>query len=176
MEHLGDYKADLRIAGNIGLGLLDVCVSGKSALVGDSAAMAKPTSGGGIYPALTAAGSLAKAVIDDVHNGSDGSSLSEYQRFLDTKMRREIDTSMAGRRLYNSVTPRQLDSIFDILGSGNVVDFLSKKGDIDHPLDLVPGLLAKVPGLATLGFSLLPALLKWRSGQRIRGSPDRDTN
>ncbi len=159
LQYLGDYVEDFRVGGKIELGLLSRCVQGKSALVGDSAAMAKPISGGGIYPALSAAETLARSIIHDIENHGEGSSLAIYQRFVEREMKREIDMAMAGRQLYKKVSVDQMEKVFEMLSTKKVVDFFSRRGDIDHPMDMIPGLVMRVPKLATLGFSLLPSLL-----------------
>jgi len=160
-KYLQNYKADKYIAGKIELGLIDRCVSGKCALVGDSAAMAKPVSGGGVYPALIAARELA----DNIFKATEGmipnrNGLLDYQSFIDRKMRPNIARAMSGRKIYQKLTSEEIDHAFSILQKERVLDHIVKKGDIDNPMDIIPGVVLRAPMLASFGLSILSSLMK----------------
>ncbi len=160
-KYLGSYKADKFIAGKIELGLLDRCVNGRCSLIGDSAAMAKPVSGGGVYPALVAAGELAKNISKEIKAENKAPhELIDYQFFIDKKMRPNISRAMSGRKLYQKLTKEEIEKAFKILQKDSVLDYIVKKGDIDNPMDLIPGVVLKAPKLASFGISILSSLMK----------------
>ena len=157
-RYLERYEARKSISGKIALGLIEPCTKGRCALLGDSAAMAKPVSGGGIYPALTAAEALARCIHENIEAGEHfDEPLDKYQKFIEKEIRPEIHVAMAGREIYKKIPPEQVDRAFDLLNTGRVLKYIMEKGDIDHPFDIAPGLLFRAPKLASLGMSLLPS-------------------
>jgi len=160
-KYLQNYKADKYIAGKIELGLLDRCVRDKCALVGDSAAMAKPVSGGGVYPALIAARELADNIYEMTESNISGhQGLLGYQNFIDRKMRPNIARAMSGRKIYQKLTIEEIDRAFSILQKERVLDYIVKKGDIDNTMDIIPGVVLRAPKLASFGLSILSSLMK----------------
>jgi len=157
-KYLKHYEAGKFISGKIALGLIEPCISGRCALLGDSAALAKPVSGGGIYPALTAAEALARCIHEDIETGNNSREpLKRYLEFITKEIRPEIHVAMAGREIYKKISSGNVDRAFDIMNSDRVRRYIVEKGDIDHPFDIAPGLLFRAPKLASLGMHLLPS-------------------
>ena len=153
---LSGYKAERHIAGKIDLGLLEHCVKGRCALIGDSTAMAKPISGGGIYPALIASRPLAEAIMEDTReDGPPENALDPYWEFVESGMRPEINMGMTARDVYKKLSPKNIDKAFKILNTEKVVDYIATNGNIDRPLDIAAGVFFRAPKLGFLGLSLL---------------------
>lgn len=154
--YLNGYEAEGSVAGRIDLGLLKRCVMGRCALVGDSAAMAKPLSGGGIYPALIAAKELARTILADIARPrSEERTLADYQNFIDKKILPEVSNGMLARRLYKRISEKKIDEVFGMLDGHKVLGYMGDKGDIDHPFDIAAGVFIRMPRLATLALAAL---------------------
>jgi len=90
-------------------------------VVGDAAGQAKPTTGGGVYYGLLcadiAANTLKMALkADDL----SAKSLSRYERGWKKKIGRELRVGYWSRKLYERLTDRQVDRIFDIMKSSGI--------------------------------------------------------
>jgi len=99
--------------------------------VGDAAGQVKPTSGGGIYYGLLsaeiAADTLHKALADD-----DLSSrrLARYERAWRRKLGRELRAGYWARKLFERLSDRQIDLIFEIIKAGGIDEALLKAEDL----------------------------------------------
>jgi digeranylgeranylglycerophospholipid reductase len=84
-------------------------------MVGDAAGQVKPTTGGGIYFGLLSADiavrNLGRALEQD---DLSAKSLSGYQKEWQQQLGRELKTCYRARRLYERLSDRQIDKIFDI--------------------------------------------------------------
>ncbi|MCD6299097.1 MAG: NAD(P)/FAD-dependent oxidoreductase [Thermoplasmata archaeon] len=135
-------------AGIIPLGMRDPLSNGRVFLVGDAAAQVKATSGGGIYPGLVAAGSLADSLCRVMDGGED-----TYGKDYMKKFGRELKRSMMMRKWFLKADDRKIDAVFDYV-DGRVVDTINRYGDIDYPTAAARKLMKKHPGL--LKFLFLP--------------------
>jgi len=135
-------------AGIIPLGMRDSISNGRVFLVGDAAAQVKATSGGGIYPGLVAAVSLADS-IGMIMDGGDDS----YERDYMKKFGRELRRSMMMRKWFLRADDRKIDAVFDSVDSG-IIDTINRYGDIDYPTVAARKLMRKHPGM--LKFLFLP--------------------
>ena len=100
-------------------------------VVGDAAGQVKPTTGGGIYYGLLcadiAANSLYRALDDDdlsVRN------LASYEREWKKKLGRDLKIGYWARKLYEHLSDRQVDRVFDIIKSNGLDETLLKTGDL----------------------------------------------
>ena len=105
----------------IPLGCLPHSYADRAVAVGEVAGQVKPTTGGGIYFGLLGA----EAAADAVHQGfllGDLTSrlLSRYQQMWQAKIGAERFLGMLLRRLYESLSPGQIERVFDALASGNI--------------------------------------------------------
>lgn len=150
---LSDFKTEKSNAGRIPIGILNRCVKGKCGLIGDSAAMGKPISGGGIYPILRAAPVLAKAISVSIESPPDQQDLIEYQKWVGRHLAGQNHRGMFARKIYKKYPEKNYGKVFEILGNERVLKYVGKKGNIDRPLDLAAGVFFRAPKLATLGIS-----------------------
>jgi digeranylgeranylglycerophospholipid reductase len=100
-------------------------------VVGDAAGQVKPTSGGGIYYGLLSA----EIAADVLHRGLKDDDLSVkrlacYERNWRKKLGREIRTGYWFRKLFERLSDRQIDRIFEIVKAGGIDESLLKAEDI----------------------------------------------
>jgi len=105
----------------IPLGILPRTYGDRILVIGDAAGQVKPTTGGGIYfghlGAKIAAEVLKEALEDD---DLTAARLSRYQKQWKTKMGKEIFLGYRVRQLYDKLSERQIERIFDVLASGGM--------------------------------------------------------
>ncbi|MDD5082915.1 MAG: NAD(P)/FAD-dependent oxidoreductase, partial [Dehalococcoidales bacterium] len=94
-------------------------------VVGDAAGQVKPTTGGGIYYGLLcaeiAANRLNSALERDELTAKD---LVGYQREWRARLGRELRIGYYARRVFEALSDRQIDRIFDIARSNNIEEIL----------------------------------------------------
>lgn len=126
--------------GLIPIGIAKETVKGNVAIVGDAAAHVKPTSGGGIYLGLRAAEILAETIISN-------QPLIEYHRAWMNTIGREITMGLRLRRIFTSLSDRDLDDIAKIITNNNLTGLIEKHGDIDYPWRVVFAIVKRSPGI-----------------------------
>jgi digeranylgeranylglycerophospholipid reductase len=99
--------------------------------VGDAAGQVKPTTGGGIYYGLLgaeiAADVLHRALTD---NDLSVKRLASYEQAWQRKLGGELRTGYWARRLFERMSERQIDRVFEIIRSGGIDEALLKARDI----------------------------------------------
>lgn len=99
--------------------------------VGDAAGQVKPTSGGGIYYGLLcadiAADTLHQALED---NDLSAKRLAGYERKWKKRLSRELRIGYWARKLFERMSDRQLDRIFDIVKANGIDESLLKAKDL----------------------------------------------
>lgn len=92
---------------------------------GSVAGQVKPITGGGLYYGMlcadVAAKTLHRALSED---DLSAARLSSYFRECNRTLGQEIKTSSRVQKLFERLNDRQLDKLFDIIGSGNIVESL----------------------------------------------------
>jgi geranylgeranyl reductase family protein len=100
-------------------------------VIGDAAGQVKPTSGGGIYYGLLcadiAANTLHQALEDD---DLSARRLSRYERGWKKKLGRELKTGYWARKLFERLSDRQIDRIFEIVKANGIDEALLKARDL----------------------------------------------
>ncbi|MFC1906877.1 geranylgeranyl reductase family protein [Chloroflexota bacterium] len=90
-------------------------------VVGDAAGQAKPTTGGGIYYGLLCADIAANTLKMALKvNDLSAKNLSRYERGWKEKIGRELRVGYWSRKLYESLTDRQVERIFGIMKSSGI--------------------------------------------------------
>jgi digeranylgeranylglycerophospholipid reductase len=112
-------------AGLIPIGARAQTVAGKVLVVGDAAAQAKPTSGGGLYTGICCAKiagevAAAKALAAD---GGDG--LTAYKKRWREMLERELSLGMALHRLFKNLHNREINFIFEVLDNKAILDIVA---------------------------------------------------
>lgn len=150
------------IVGTVPLGLPSRISTDRVLLVGDAAAMPKPTSGGGIYTGLEGA-VIAADVIDRALRKKDPSAraLGAYdRRFSRSKIGRELRLGWRLRRAFLSLSRTELENVFRLLNNRRAVGVIDRFGDIDHPSHLLAPLLLAEPRLMAMAPKMLRAALR----------------
>lgn len=124
-------SADVKISyGGIPLRPLSRTCGERLLVVGDAAGQVKPTSGGGIYYGLLsadiAADTLHEALEDD---DLTARRLARYERGWRKKLGRELRTGYWFRKIYERLSNRQIDRIFQIIKAGGIDEALLKAQD-----------------------------------------------
>jgi geranylgeranyl reductase family protein len=90
-------------------------------VVGDAAGQVKPTTGGGIYYGLLCA-DMAAETIHEAFSANDFSrkKLADYEKAWKGKLGRELQIGYFARLLYNRLSDRQINKIFDIVRENNI--------------------------------------------------------
>ncbi len=125
-------SADVRIGyGGIPLKPLTRTYGERMIVVGNAAGQVKPTSGGGIYYGLLsaeiAAATLHQALAD---NDLSAKRLARYERGWRKKLGRELRTGYWARKLFERLSNRQIDRLFEIVKAGGIDEALLKAEDI----------------------------------------------
>lgn len=119
-------------------------------LVGDAAAHLKPLTGGGIYMGL----SCAKLAVEVATRALDAEPtekiLREYELALRKKFGHELELELRARKLFQKLSDKDLDFLFELLSEPQVKALLLKHGDFDHHGALLKILIKKGPSLLRL--------------------------
>ena len=129
--------------GGLPLGPPPATVAPGLLVVGDAAGQVKPTSGGGIYPALVAA-KIAGGVAAAAALEGDGSAerLQEYDRIWRAELGRELEIGMRANRMLNRMNPAELDEVVGYLAAKPaLIKTIEEHGDIDRPSRLMMKML-----------------------------------
>ncbi|MFO8050309.1 MAG: NAD(P)/FAD-dependent oxidoreductase [Thermoplasmatota archaeon] len=130
----------------------------ESILLGDSAGMAKPTSGGGIFPGMKAVDSLMSVIVED-----EVIDLTVFNRFKQAWKKgygRELERSRVFRNIISRIRDDEIEMVIKRLSEPELISIINEKGDIDHPLRLALSLIKKDPSLLKLIPRFLPNLRK----------------
>lgn len=133
-------------------------------VVGDAAGQVKPTTGGGIYFGLLcadiAAATLHRALqSDDLSSGN----LAGYERKWRRRLGRELKTGYRARKLFERLSDRQIDRLFDIIKANGIDKALLESNDVsfDWHGRAIPMVLGRAVVARILGRTPVPA----RAGQ-----------
>ena len=120
-------------SGFIPIGARARTVKGRVALVGDAAAQAKPTTGGGLYPGIVAAKILGEVLCGD-------HPLSLYERRWRARLSHELRLGMIIRRISEHLGDKEMNYILALLGRRKLLRLIERLGDIDRPSLLLKAL------------------------------------
>ena len=145
-------------------------------LVGDAAGQVKPTSGGGLYPLLVAAGLCAKTALNALGKSDfSHSALETYRRDWDSALGSEFAREHLLRRFFVSLTAKEMDAILDVLRQDGFRRLFSNYGDIDRQSGLFSHLFSVglIRGsLLALPKSLWPKFAWLGARWGVRGARD----
>lgn len=117
-------------------------------LVGDAAAQAKPTSGGGVYTGLKCAAHLVEVAAEALEGGDCSDAvLSQYHERWTQDVGRELRIGARLRKAFMHLRDDEVEALFAELDDPEAVKLINTLGDIDHPSRLALVLLLKKPQL-----------------------------
>ena len=125
-------STDVRITpGGIPLKPLRKTYRDRVLVIGDAAGQVKPTTGGGIYYGLLCADIAIDVLIRalDTDSLSEGF-LAEYQRSWRNLIGAELRSGYIARRIYEKLSNRQIEYIFNIIESKGIKESLLRSPDI----------------------------------------------
>ena len=100
-------------------------------VVGDAAGQVKPTSGGGIYYGLLGADIAAKTLHQALEDDDlSAKRLARYERGWKKKLGRELKIGYWARKLFERLSDRQIDRIFEIVKTNGIDEALLKAEDL----------------------------------------------
>ncbi|MEE8618736.1 MAG: NAD(P)/FAD-dependent oxidoreductase [Dehalococcoidales bacterium] len=100
-------------------------------VVGDAAGQVKPTTGGGIYYGLLCADIAAKTLHQALqHDDLSAKSLARYEQGWRRRLGRELKIGYWARKLFERLSDRQIDRIFDIVKANGIDEALLKAKDL----------------------------------------------
>ncbi len=136
------------MTGSIPMGMVDRMYCDSTMLVGDTAGLPKPASGGGIFTGLISSQFAAQTAQEAFEKNKFGERMmKKYQKRVMKKIGSELRNSMILRKVYTGVTDEQIEEGFQFLKDPEIVEFISKNGDIDYPYRLGKKLFTKMPRL-----------------------------
>ncbi|NQT46468.1 MAG: NAD(P)/FAD-dependent oxidoreductase [Candidatus Omnitrophica bacterium] len=106
--------------------------------VGDAAGVVKPSTGGGVFYGLICAGIAAEVVKKAFKIGRfDQRVLSEYERQWKKRLGLELKIGYYFRRVASKFTDAQLNDLFEVITSDEVLPLLRRKAKFDWHKDLM---------------------------------------
>ncbi len=143
---LPDTKPDYDICACIPLGPIKKTSTERVAIVGDAAAQAKPTSGGGVYTGLKCAGHLADVLLEAIEaDDFSAKRLGEYDKRWMGELGFELKVGNRLRKAIMFLSDEHFEELFRILKEKEVIDIVNATGDIDYPSRVARKLLVKAP-------------------------------
>jgi geranylgeranyl reductase family protein len=136
------------LAGGVPIGMVPKSYTDRVMLVGDSAGQVKPTSGGGIYTSIICAKLCAEtASVALEKNDCSAKALKSYQKAWLNELGKEFKHGMRLHLVFMQLRDDQLEEGFKLLKDPEILNLISKKGDIDYPSKITKLLFKKVPKL-----------------------------
>ncbi len=119
--------------------------------LGDAAGQVKPTTGGGLYFGAVAAGVAAEVLGRALDRGDlSAAALCEYERGWRSKLAAELRRGAFARRIYNALSPGQVDRVIGRAVRSGLADRLMASDSFSfdqHSRTLLLGLAGCLPGL-----------------------------
>ncbi|HEV8360444.1 MAG TPA: NAD(P)/FAD-dependent oxidoreductase [Candidatus Thermoplasmatota archaeon] len=117
-------------------------------LVGDAAAQAKPTSGGGVYTGLKCAAHLVDVAEGALEAGDlTDARLRAYHERWTADVGRELRIGMRLRKAFMHLRDDEIEALFEELDDPEAMELINRLGDIDRPSRLAGQLLRRKPNL-----------------------------
>jgi len=137
---------------NLGAGLIPEPLTRKIyadhvMLVGDAAGHVKPLTGGGIYTGLSCAQLAAEVAAEALEGEPTAKKLRAYEQAVMKKFGREFELGIRARKVFERMSDKDLNLIFELLKRKDVQMLVLKNFDFDHHNKLFRVLLRKAPEL-----------------------------
>ncbi|MBI4393791.1 MAG: NAD(P)/FAD-dependent oxidoreductase [Euryarchaeota archaeon] len=145
---LKNAKLRQTISGVIPIGPVARSTTDNVMLVGDAAAQAKPTTGGGVYMGFRAARHLADVAVEALEDGDcSNAALKRYHDLWMGDVGRELKLGMWFRRAFMGLNDKQMDELFSILSEKEMLMLVNSLGDIDYPSKVIFEMFRRRPQL-----------------------------
>lgn len=143
-EFIRPYKKQVihMASGTIPLGTLKRTYDDRILIAGDAAAMAKPTSGGGVYTGIRAARHAARVAISSIEKDDfSPSAMASYETFWKKDFGHEIMNGLKLFKIRQQISSKEMEHLISILAHPSIRELITKKGDMDRPSALIKSLL-----------------------------------
>lgn len=135
------------VTGTIPIGIRRRTFGSGCMLIGDAAGFPKPTSGGGVYTGIRSARFAAQTAIDAFDAGDmTDAFLTQYESLWREDFGRELDMGLKALEFRRNLDPPDIDAAIDAMNTPEILDLITRFGDMDRPSDLLKRLVMK-PGL-----------------------------
>lgn len=153
------------VSGTIPLGTLSRTYDDGILITGDAAALAKPTSGGGVYTGVRSARHAAATAIAAMDEEiPERSFFSRYEMAWRQDFGKEIRKGFFLFRFRQHIAPAEMERLIGVLSDEKIRSVIASKGDMDRPWSLVLSLLfhpRMIPAYPLVGKALLESLRKY---------------
>lgn len=130
------------VSGTIPLGTLRRSTAEGIMAVGDAAALAKPTSGGGIYTGVRSARHAARVAAESCEKADTSESfLSRYEKLWKKDFGGELRKGYLAFQARQQINPDTMDTLISRMSDPSVCDLIVRKGDMDRPGRLIRSLM-----------------------------------
>ncbi len=145
-----------KISGKIPMGGCRTTFGDHTLLIGDAACQIKPVSGGGLYPAFSAAPFLKQTVDSAIEsNNFSAEFLSSYEKGWKSEIGDALEKGYKLREMYDKLSDKDLDKIYQIIDCPSIRKILDNI-DLDNPHLVAKEALKNV----SVTLKLLPIVLK----------------
>lgn len=147
------------VSGTIPLGTLSRTVTEGIMAVGDAAALAKPTSGGGVYTGIRSARHAATVALS-AHEEEryDSKFLSTYEKRWKADFGSELRAGYQAFRIRQYLSPSDMDALISRMSCPDIQDLIIRKGDMDRPGKLLKNLIFHPRMYGAAGVLLRPVI------------------
>lgn len=136
-------KATHFVSGTIPLGTLTRSYDDRILIAGDAAAMAKPTSGGGVYTGIRAARHAAEVAIRCIEmDDFSPKAMASYEHSWKADFGHEISRGFHFFQIRQKISEKDMESLIRILSHPDLQEMITRKGDMDRPSGLIKALLS----------------------------------
>ena len=151
------------VSGTIPLGTLKKTYDDRILIAGDAAAMAKPTSGGGVYMGIRAARHAAQVAINSIENDDFSSvAMASYETAWKKDFGHEIMRGLQLFKIRQKISQKDMEHLIRVLALPDMKEVITKKGDMDRPSTLIKALLTHprmVPAHYLIGKAWIKSML-----------------
>ena len=148
------------VSGTIPLGMKKRTFDDRVLICGDAAALAKPTSGGGVYTGVRSARHAAAVAIQAIEKDTfTRSMMARYENAWKKDFGHEIGRGFTFLKLRQQISPVDMEKMISILSHKQIRQQIVSKGDMDRPSRLIAHLLMN-PRMIPADVLVLKALLR----------------
>ena len=155
VRHLNVSGKTELVTGTVPIGIRKRICGPSWMLAGDAAGFPKPTSGGGIYTGLRSARHAADTALVALDSGNT----SAYEKRCQDDFGHELEIDLQILKFRRSLAPADIDYVLEMLNTPELLDIITKYGDMDKPSLLFKQLVRR-PELLRLGSIGMKGLFK----------------
>jgi len=118
--------------------------SNRLLVVGDAAGQVKPTTGGGVILGGICGAIAGKVAVEAIKHGRfDGTFLRSYEQSWKKELGKEFRHMLWARRIFNALSDRAIDKIFELIIKEDLHQVVSTEGDMDFQSNILSELLRR---------------------------------